>query len=320
MRFMMLVKATKDFEAGVLPDEKLLSEMAKWTEELVKAGARLEAGRLQPSSQGVRVRYANGKFTVTDGPFAETKELIAGFCLIQAKSTDEAIEWAKRVPFEEGEIELRPLYELFDFPVDAAEKPDGWREQEEQLRAAPPARKPGTIRYMAIVKADKDTEAGVLPDEKALADHGSVHGGRGEVRRVPLGRGAAAKLEGRACPVLRKQAHGDRRTLRGNEGAGRRLCDPPVHVEGPGDRVDQALRAGRRPASPWRRERVRDPPLLRVRGLRSERGDRTLSRDGSGEEEVVVAITGRLEGGCVLSRANRALDLNPPLTPHRAAQ
>ena len=147
--------------------------MAKWTEELVNAGARLEGGRLQPSSKGVRVGYANGKFTVTDGPFAETKELIAGFCLIQAKSRDEAIEWAKRVPFQEGEIELRPLYELFDFPVDPAEKPDGWREKEEQLRAAPPARKPGTIRYLGMIKADKDTEAGVLPDEKSLASMGA---------------------------------------------------------------------------------------------------------------------------------------------------
>jgi hypothetical protein len=173
MRFMMLVKATKDYEAGVWPDEKLLSEMAKWTEELVKAGARLEGGRLQPSSKGVRVRYADGKFTVTDGPFAETKELIAGFCLIQAKSLDEAIEWTKRVPFQESEIEVRPLYELFDFPVDPAEKPDGWREKEEQLRAAPPARKPGTIRYMGLVKADKDTEAGVLPAEKSLATMGA---------------------------------------------------------------------------------------------------------------------------------------------------
>jgi hypothetical protein len=170
---MMLVKATKDFEAGVLPDEKLLSEMASWTEELVKAGARLESGRLQPSSAGVRVRYANGKLTVTDGPFAESKELIAGFCLIQAQSREEAIAWAKRVPFQEGEIELRPLYELFDFPVDAAEKPDGWREKEEQIRAAPPARKPGTIRYMGIVKADRDTEAGVLPDQKLLAAMGA---------------------------------------------------------------------------------------------------------------------------------------------------
>jgi hypothetical protein len=173
MRFMMLVKATKDFEAGVWPDEKLLSEMANWTEDLVKAGARLETGRLQPSSQGVRVRYANGKFLVTDGPFAETKELIAGFCLIQVKSREEAIEWTKRVPFQEGEIELRPLYELFDFPVDPAEKHDGWREKEEQYRAAPPARKPGTIRYMGIIKADKNTEAGVLPDEKSLATMGA---------------------------------------------------------------------------------------------------------------------------------------------------
>jgi len=173
MRFMMLVKATKDFEAGVWPDEKLLSNMANWTEELVKAGARLESGRLQPSSQGARVRYANGKFVMTDGPFAESKELIAGFCLIQVKSREEAIEWAKRVPFQEGEIELRPLYELFDFPVDPAEKPDGWREKEEQFRAAPPARRPGTIRYMGILKADKDTEAGVLPDEKGLAAMGA---------------------------------------------------------------------------------------------------------------------------------------------------
>jgi hypothetical protein len=173
MRFMMLVKATRDFEAGVWPDEKLLSEMASWTEELVKAGARLESGRLQPSSAGVRVRYANGKLTVTDGPFAESKELIAGFCLIQAQSREEAIAWARRVPFQEGEIELRPLYELFDFPVDAAEKPAGWREKEEQIRAAPPARKPGTIRYLGIVKADRDTEAGVLPDQKLLAAMGA---------------------------------------------------------------------------------------------------------------------------------------------------
>src|SRR5260370_32662373 len=100
MRFMMVVKATKDFEAGVWPDEKLLSEMAKWTEELVKAGAPLEAGRLQPSSQGVRVRYANGKFMVTDGPFAESKELFARFCVIQAQSREEATEWTKRVPFQ----------------------------------------------------------------------------------------------------------------------------------------------------------------------------------------------------------------------------
>jgi hypothetical protein len=174
MRFMMLLKATKDFEAGALPDEKLLMEMAKYTEELVKAGALLAPGeRLQPSSAGVRVHYANGKYTVTDGPFAETKELIAGFCLIQAKSLEEAVAWAKRAPLQEGELEIRPLFELTDFPVDPAEQPDGWREKEEQMRAAPPPRRPGTTRYLGLLKADRDTEAGVLPDEKLLSEMGA---------------------------------------------------------------------------------------------------------------------------------------------------
>ena len=173
MRFMMLVKANKDSEAGVLPDEKILSEMGTYNEKLVNAGALLAAEGLQASSKGMRVRYSNGKFQVIDGPFAETKELIAGFWLIQAKSKDEAIEWARRVPFQEGEVEIRPLFELPDFPVDPSEKSDGWREKEEQFRAAPPpARKPGTIRYMGLLKADKDTEAGVLPDEKFLSAMG----------------------------------------------------------------------------------------------------------------------------------------------------
>ena len=173
MRFMMLVKATKDCEAGVLPDEKILSEMRKYNEMLANAGALLAIDALQASSKGARVRYSKGKYTVIDGPFAETKELIAGFWLIQAKSREEAIAWAKRVPFQEGEVEVRPLFELPDFPVDPTEKPDGWREKEEQFRATPPARKPGTIRYMGILKADKDTEAGVLPDEKFLSAMGA---------------------------------------------------------------------------------------------------------------------------------------------------
>ena len=173
MRFLMMVKASKDSEAGVLPDEKILSEMGKYNEQLVKAGALLAGEGLQASSKGARVRCANGKITVTDGPFAETKELVAGFWLIQAESKDRAIEWAKRVPFQEGEVEIRPLFELEDFPVDPAEQPDGWREKEEQFRAQPPARKPGTIRFMGLLKADKDTEAGVLPDEKVLANMGA---------------------------------------------------------------------------------------------------------------------------------------------------
>ena len=112
--------------------------MGRFNEELGKAGALLAADGLQASSKGVRVHYSNGEFKVTDGPFAETKELIAGFWLIQAKSKEEAIEWARRIPFQEGEVEIRPLFELPDFPVDPAEQPGGWREKEQQLRDAPP--------------------------------------------------------------------------------------------------------------------------------------------------------------------------------------
>src|SRR5438093_10018769 len=104
MRFMVIVKATKDSEAGVLPDEKILTEMGKFNEELVKAGALLAGEGLQASSKGARIRYSGSKRTVIDGPFTETKELVAGFWLIQVKSKEEAIEWMKRAPFQEGEI------------------------------------------------------------------------------------------------------------------------------------------------------------------------------------------------------------------------
>ncbi len=209
MRFMMLVKANKDSEAGVLPDKTMLSEMGKYNEALLEAGALLEADGLRASSQGVRVRYANGQFTVTDGPFAETKQLIAGFWLIQAKSLEEAIKWAKRAPFQEGEVEVRQLFELPDFPVDPAETPDGWRKKEEELRAAaPPARKPGTTRYIGLLKADTDTEAGVLPDEKLLSAMGAffeegMKGGMilsGEGLQ-PTSKGARVRYSGRKRTV-----------------------------------------------------------------------------------------------------------------------
>jgi hypothetical protein len=120
MRFMIIVKATKDSEAGVMPEEKLIAEMAKYHEELAKAGVLLDASGLQSSSKGWRIKYVDGKRTVTDGPFAETKELIAGYTLIQVKSREEAIEWTKRFPNpagdgKEGEIEVRQLFELDDF-------------------------------------------------------------------------------------------------------------------------------------------------------------------------------------------------------------
>jgi hypothetical protein len=122
MRFMMIVKATPQSESGALPDEEMLARMARYNEELVKAGALLDLAGLHPSSKGARVRYSGKTRTVVDGPFAETKELIAGYWVIQVKSREEAVEWARRIPVGEGEIELRPLHELTDFiPGDAVE-------------------------------------------------------------------------------------------------------------------------------------------------------------------------------------------------------
>ena len=118
MRFMIMVKATKDSEAGVLPDEKLLAEMGKFNEELVKAGIMLAGEGLQPSSKGARVRFSGAKRTVIDGPFAETKELIAGFWMWKVKSKEEAIEWVKRCPNPmptDSEIEIRQVFEAEDF-------------------------------------------------------------------------------------------------------------------------------------------------------------------------------------------------------------
>jgi hypothetical protein len=116
MRFMMIVKANKDSEAGVLPTEEMLAAMAKYNEELVKAGILLSAEGLQASAKGSRVRFTGDTRTVIDGPFTETKELIAGFWLIQVKSKQEALEWARRIPFTDGEeVEIRQVFELEDF-------------------------------------------------------------------------------------------------------------------------------------------------------------------------------------------------------------
>ena|SRR5215813_6204498 len=135
MRFMIIVKATKDSEAGVMPSEQLLTEMGKFNEELVKAGVMLAGEGLQPSSKGARVKFSGSKRTVIDGPFAETKELIAGFWLWQVKSMAEAIDWVKRCPNPmkgESEIEIRQVFEAEDF---GAEFTPELREQEERVRA-----------------------------------------------------------------------------------------------------------------------------------------------------------------------------------------
>jgi hypothetical protein len=142
MRFMILIKADKNSEAGVMPDERLLTDMGKFNEELVKAGIMLAGEGLHPSSKGARVKFSGSKRIVTDGPFAETKELVAGFWLWQVKSKEEAIEWVKRIPNPmpgtETEVEIRQVFEIEDFG--AAATPE-LREQEQRLRAQAAAKR-----------------------------------------------------------------------------------------------------------------------------------------------------------------------------------
>ncbi|MPZ50131.1 MAG: YciI family protein [Dehalococcoidia bacterium] len=141
MRFMIIVKANEDSEAGVMPSREIMEEMGKYNEELIKAGVMLAGDGLQPSSKGARVKFTGGKHVVTDGPFVETKELLAGYWVIEVKSKDEALEWVKRIPFDEGEeIEVRQVFEVSDFPADILPPEEAAREQawrdEQQRKAA----------------------------------------------------------------------------------------------------------------------------------------------------------------------------------------
>ena len=131
MRFMVIVKANEDSEAGILPTKEILTEMGKFNQELIKAGVMLAGEGLQASSKGVRIRFSGDKQTVIDGPFAETKELVAGFWIWKVKSKDEAIQWLKRAPFRDGEVEIRQIFEMEDFG-DAA-TPE-LKQQEARLR------------------------------------------------------------------------------------------------------------------------------------------------------------------------------------------
>ena len=136
MRFMVMIRATQDSEAGIMPDEKLLADMGRFNEELVKAGVMLAGEGLKPSSKGARVRFSGKSRTVMDGPFVETKELIAGYWLWRCKSLDEAIDWVKRAPNpfpnQDSEVEIRPLFELEDFGEEFTPE---LRKQEERVRA-----------------------------------------------------------------------------------------------------------------------------------------------------------------------------------------
>jgi hypothetical protein len=141
MRVIVMIRANKDTEAGVMPSEELLTAMGKYNEDLVKAGVMLAGEGLHPSSKGARVKSSKGKITVTDGPFTETKELICGFWIWQVKSMEEAIEWAKRMPNphdEDGEVEIRPVFEAEDFGEEFTPE---LREQEERLRRELEAKK-----------------------------------------------------------------------------------------------------------------------------------------------------------------------------------
>ena len=132
MRVMVIVKASKESEAGILPDREILAKMGKYNEELVRAGVMLAADGLHPTSKGKRIRFSGEKRTVVDGPFAETKELIAGFWLWQVRSMEEAIEWLKRAPFDGGtEVEIRPVFEAEDFGANCTPE---LREREQRLR------------------------------------------------------------------------------------------------------------------------------------------------------------------------------------------
>jgi hypothetical protein len=179
MRFMVFVKSNAQSEAGVLPDEKMLSAMGRYNEELIRAGTMLAGEGLKPSSKGARVRLAQGKMRNIDGPFAGAKELVGGYWLLQFPSYEEAVSTLKRAPLPHGEFEIRPLYETGDFAVDAREQPGGWRDQEvaassEAAQSVLPPRIPGTTRYISFLKADKHTESGAEPAPELLAEMGAL--------------------------------------------------------------------------------------------------------------------------------------------------
>jgi hypothetical protein len=215
---MMMIKSDAQAEAGTPPDQAMLTAMGKFNEEMAAAGVMLAGEGLQSSKKGARVRLANRKFTVVDGPFAEAKELVAGFWLVQAPSLQDAVGWAKRVPcVEDGEIELRRLWEMSDFPAaDAPPSPAGqtgdkdWREFEGRFReehgqgepapatAAPaaPPRKPGTTRFMVMLKSDTATESGNPPTEAALNQMGALMEELGEAGALLAGEGLRPSREG----------------------------------------------------------------------------------------------------------------------------
>ena len=211
MRFMMIIKSDERAEAGQLPSAELLTAMGKYNEELIEAGTLVGAEGLHPSKLGARLKLSGGKRIRTDGPFAEAKEVIAGYWIIDVASKDEAIAWAKRIPFEadvEGcasgaraEIEIRKMTDLDDFPADENEPESGWREQEAAWRDIPPQstlspRNPSLKRFFCMAMGDADYEAGKMPDEKSLAAMGEYMGKQIEEGVLLSGEGLHRTAEG----------------------------------------------------------------------------------------------------------------------------
>ncbi len=222
MRFLIMVKGDKDSEAGVMPRPELMVAMGKYNVELANAGVLLDGGGLGPTSDGFRTDGFVDRITVTDGPFTEAREVVSGYWLIQVKSKAEAIEWATRIPFEGvAQVELRPLFELDDFPI--AENESGWREEEEgemreKFSNRPPsalAESPGSttdrapkLRYMLLFKANDRSEAGDLPNEEELTAMGAVMTDLARSGKLLSGEGLKASSEG-----ARVEFSGGRRTV-----------------------------------------------------------------------------------------------------------
>jgi hypothetical protein len=183
MKFMLLLTGNQTAETGAAPSEELMTAMNAFNEALTSAGAWVEANGLQPTSEGFRVLNEGGEITLTNGPFTDRASVLFGYWVIQVASQDEAIGWARRVPFEaggasseNGRIEVRQIQELDDFPI--GEDESGWREREEELRAVPIRAEtaPGKVRYLMVFLANKQSEAGELPDEKLLTEMGDFIG------------------------------------------------------------------------------------------------------------------------------------------------
>jgi hypothetical protein len=178
MRSLLLIKTDAKIEAGGRPSEDEILGMSRFDHEMRAARVVLGGEGLHPSARGARVRLTPGGYEIKDGPFVEAKELIGGYWMIRTDSREEALAWLRRVPARDGTVELRPLYDPEDFPVDAAEEPGGWRDQELAARAAAeaeaPPRKAGTKRFILLLKADAKTESGALPSEEVLSEMGKL--------------------------------------------------------------------------------------------------------------------------------------------------